>query len=1194
MIQRNINVNVICMINLIRITILFMIKKFNIFTFLLVILSFILASANFNVFDNKRNIFSFKNEEDIHHKISHFKNQLESKKLHFDELVLPSYSSFYQIHDNMDINVSSTSEKFINAGKINNLEREKILKNYNSENRYFPSKNLIVSEEMVFRGIVVKQITYYPFRIDLSTGEVQINENINISIEEIESDSYRNFNQVKKSKMFENFYKDLIINYETSNRNEDYQIPSILYICGGSACQNSLVQSLFEWRHKSGYIVNHISTNEIGSSSSSVKNYIQDAYDTWDNPPEIVGLIGDTGGSYSIGHFTEVWSGYGGAGDLPYTQLDGTDLLPEVLIGRISVNSNSDLNNVINKTIAYEKATYLSQTGSEWYERSALCGDPSSSGQSTIITNQYIENIMNQYGVENIYTNYGSGNYSNWMENQLESGSLYMNYRGYIGVSGFTQSNINSANNGYKNTFATFLTCGTGDFNYTSLSEEFFRAGSLNNPKGAVAAIGTATSGTHTMFNNIVGMGMYDGIFSKNLQLAGSVVANGKLSLLNTYPDNPNDRVSIFSFWNNLIGDPALLLWTDSPKTMYLNHHEIILNGTNILEVNATDDQGLPISSVLITLLKGNDEIFISQSTDINGIASFDLDYINSGEVYVTAIKQNYIPVESNFLIEDNNVLVNIDYDNIIIDDSFGQITNGNNDGLLNPGESVILSIPLINNSNQTLYNIDAELITSINLLNIANNIDSIEQINPGDISNVLYHLELNNSTLDKQDLLLRLNISDNDMNFLESSIKLDVYGSNIIFDHIELIDNSILGPGLESEIKIYLKNIGSIDLNDIQLNLLHSGYSIDIIQSIVNYEHLYAGQISEPSSVNAIVLVDSNVINGSVINLFANIVSSDGYNQDIIIPLNIGQASVEDPLGPDLHGYYIYDSNDLGYNLCPIYDWIEIDQDYGGQGTLLPMSDSGDGNGIANSSFTMDLPFPFKFYGITYDLITVNTNGWITFGESNITSFRNYPIPGAGGPSPMVAAFWDDLKTTSSAEIYKHESDNQLIIQWSEMRTHNSNSIETFQIILYDESYLTPTGDNEIKIQYKEFNNTSTGSYGSWGTPVHGAYCTIGIENHLSNDGLQYTYNNEYPQTSMLLSDQTAIFITTRNPIQTLVGDPNQDEEINVLDVIVTVNHIINAESLDPMGVYIADVDGNGNVNILDVIIIINIILNS
>ena len=202
--------------------------------------------------------------------------------------------------------------------------------------------------------------------------------------------------------------------------------------------------------------------------------------------------------------------------------------------------------------------------------------------------------------------------------------------------------------------------------------------------------------------------------FQKNLKLAGSIVANGKLSLLNTYPDNPNDRVSIFSFWNNLIGDPALLLWTDSPKTMFLNHHDSILNGTNIIEFNATDDEGLPVPGVLITLLKGNDEIFISQLTDNNGVASFDLDYSNSGEVYVTAVKQNYIPVENNFLIEDNSVLVNVDYDNIIIDDSFGQMTNGNNDGLLNPGESVLLSIPMVNNCNQILYNIDAELITAI------------------------------------------------------------------------------------------------------------------------------------------------------------------------------------------------------------------------------------------------------------------------------------------------------------------------------------------------------------------------------------------------------------------------------------------------------------------------------------------------
>ena len=73
--------------------------------------------------------------------------------------------------------------------------------------------------------------------------------------------------------------------------------------------------------------------------------------------------------------------------------------------------------------------------------------------------------------------------------------------------------------------------------------------------------------------------------------------------------------------------------------------------------------------------------------------------------------------------------------------------------------------------------------------------------------------------------------------------------------------------------------------------------------------------------------------------------------------------------------------------------------------------------------------PFNFTFYGITYDQITVNTNGWIAFGESSLESFRNYPIPGAGGPSPMLAVFWDDLKTTGNAEIYKYIGENFIII---------------------------------------------------------------------------------------------------------------------------------------------------------------------
>ena len=129
-----------------------------------------------------------------------------------------------------------------------------------------------------------------------------------------------------------------------------------------------------------------------------------------------------------------------------------------------------------------------------------------------------------------------------------------------------------------------------------------------------------------------------------------------------------------------------------------------------------------------------------------------------------------------------------------------------------------------------------------------------------------------------------------------------------------------------------------------------------------------------------------------------------------------------------------------------------------------------------------------------------------------------------------MVAAFWDDLETGNNGDVYYYSNNNYAIIQWEDMRTHYSNSLETFQIILNNDSN-QPYGDNSIKIQYDEFNNTSSGDFNNY-PPEHGSYATIGIENHLSNDGLQYTYYNNYPTAAMTLSDNTALFITTQLPI--------------------------------------------------------------
>jgi hypothetical protein len=96
-------------------------------------------------------------------------------------------------------------------------------------------------------------------------------------------------------------------------------------------------------------------------------------------------------------------------------------------------------------------------------------------------------------------------------------------------------------------------------------------------------------------------------------------------------------------------------------------------------------------------------------------------------------------------------------------------------------------------------------------------------------------------------------------------------------------------------------------------------------------------------------------------------------------------------------------------------------------------------------------------------------------------------------------------------------------VIEWSHLQNEVSGSEETFQIIIYDRNYYpTPTGDNEIKFQYKVVNNNNNDQYDC-------KYATVGIEDHTGTIGLEYTFRNDYPSSCKTLQNQMAILFTTR-----------------------------------------------------------------
>ena len=105
-----------------------------------------------------------------------------------------------------------------------------------------------------------------------------------------------------------------------------------------------------------------------------------------------------------------------------------------------------------------------------------------------------------------------------------------------------------------------------------------------------------------------------------------------------------------------------------------------------------------------------------------------------------------------------------------------------------------------------------------------------------------------------------------------------------------------------------------------------------------------------------------------------------------------------------------------------------------------------------------------------------------------------------------MLAVFWDDLRQSGTNRVYRRydAAGGRYIVQWSRMRNDN-NGINNCEVILYDPAvHPTLTGDGLIVFQYQAVNNND----------YDRAYCTVGIQSPDGDDGITWTYYNDYAPT--------------------------------------------------------------------------------
>ncbi len=987
-----------------------------------------------------------------------------------------------------------------------------------SLNNYYPKELVLTGQPAIMRGQRLVSVTFSPFQYNPVTGEVRVIKEADLQVafnQQITGVNEVTSSRNRMNSMYKSMIESLVINPSNLNLRVEEDQPVLAYIVEDGAIDE--LQPLIDWKIQVGYEVVVAPTSVTGTGTNSVKSWIQSAYDNWVNPVDFVCLVGDT----------DVISASTGNGDHEYALLDGGDQIEDIAIGRLSYGNIAELQVLVNKQLLYERDTFL---GGDWLDNMLLVGDTSPSGVSTISTNKYIKEVSTAYNPNYQYTElYGGSPSPANFDQALNSGVGFFNYRGYLGTSGWTGSNASGLLNGPKLPVVVIITCGTGSFaGGTSLTEDIIRAGTVQTPRGGVAAIGAATISTHTAFNNCVAGGIFEGLFVEDFRTLGQGLVRGKANLVFNYGSSNPGNAQFFSDIINLMGDPSLQVWKGQPQQIQVITPTSIPPHTEQFAVNVLGADNAPLEDAWVTATMGDFQY--TTYTNINGDAFIELEDNTSGTILVTVTRPDAVP-------EQNSVSYGGTADGITVND----VSIDAGATALNAGSTQQVMFELTNIGSSDLNNVVFD-VSGENITNTSGQYLNIAPFQSGFMSTPTFDIEVANISFPTEEIELFLEVNSDEGSWTYS-IVLAVDSPINAVTNFTVDSNSLnyMFLGATEDVTVTLSNTGEVDLENFDINAVCEDGRIIVNTASQNIPMLAAnGTVGVPLNLT----VEMNIVSGSLLPMYFDITTADGYVEQVPFTVQVGQATAEDPLGPDAHGYYIYDEEDYLYNLAPYYDWQEINT----LGTALPLNDDGPN---ADCVTTVDLPFNFTFYGEDYSRISVCSNGWIAMGESEQVTFRNWRIPGPNGPHAMIAGFWDDLR---GGDIYTYfdSNDQTFIIEWDGCTNEYGGAEETFQIILYNPTtYPSETGDGSIKIQYKEFNNVNSQAGSS-----HGNYCSIGIMDHTGLVGLEYTYNDEWPTQAMPLYDQTALYITTQNPL--LQDPPIVGVSITNLDYQASVSQII------------------------------------
>ncbi len=310
--------------------------------------------------------------------------------------------------------------------------------------------------------------------------------------------------------------------------------------------------------------------------------------------------------------------------------------------------------------------------------------------------------------------------------------------------------------------------------------------------------------------------------------------------------------------------------------------------------------------------------------------------------------------------------------------------------------------------------------------------------------------------------------------------------------------NNGHLDPGETAFLRWIVANNGSDAATNVVATLSTTNSYLNITSPSYNAGDILPGGAA---TLYFEVQTDASTPHGTLADIQL-VLSGDNVNDTISSEILIGKLYWT----PGVGAYIAYDITDAAYTpSAPDFQWIEIDT----VGTAVVLGD--------DDRTAVVLPFTFRFYGVDYDTLWINSNGWLAFGpDPGTNDFSNDPIPDTSQPNIMIAAYWDDLDPSSGGQVlYYYDSLNSLFIVEYKGVPHfgASTDLENFQVILYDPAqYPTTSGDGLIKVQFLT-------------APAQSDF-TLGLESITPDTTyyLVYAYDEAFNQGAEAITDSFAI----------------------------------------------------------------------